>query len=428
VTNETGRRLVVCLDGTWNSTFAEHKRQTKEGEHTVLKPTNTLKLCRAVKPLAGDDRKQICYYDIGVGALAKYDGTANVLLYHSDRLLGGAWAAGFEGNVEDALHFLTLNFRPGDEVFIFGFSRGSAEARAVTHFLDWNGGLPQKQDAYYLPILFREYIKPQGQGDSTGVVATFTDRPPEPFNPVRVKFLGVWETVLALGSRLKATDKSTTAGARSFYTNARLAACVDHARQALAVDEHRYDFRPEIWNSCLPTQTMKQRWFVGVHSNIGGGYGKDGLANVALGWMVEGAKAAGLQLDDAYLHHYLNPDARIAWGSLYNSKTWGYVLLDGIRLGNGRRKLVDVPASANAEIDASVIERMTYDVEKLKDRVDEGAITTLYRPQNVIEFLVAQPNVAAYLSKIGAPALPADVSARIAKLKAQAAAVPAPAP
>src|SRR5205085_10759106 len=124
-------------------------------------------------------------------------------------------------------------------------------------------------------------------------------------------------------------------------------------------------------------------------------------------------------------HHYLNPDARIAWGSLYNSKTWGYVLLDGIRLGNGRRKLVDVPASANAEIDASVIERMTYDVEKIKDRVDDGAITMLYRPQNVIEFLAAQPNAGAYLSKIVPPTPPADLSARIAKLKAQAPPLPA---
>jgi uncharacterized protein (DUF2235 family) len=70
------------------------------------------------------------YYDIGVGSLAQYPGTANRLLYLADKALGGAWGAGFEGNIEDALNFLVLNHREGDEVFIFGFSRGAATALA----------------------------------------------------------------------------------------------------------------------------------------------------------------------------------------------------------------------------------------------------------------------------------------------------------
>jgi len=85
-------------------------------------------------------REQIVYYDIGVGAPATYPGVANALLRLGDKLLGGGRGAGFEGNVEDALGFLAFNHLPGDEVFIFGFSRGAATAQAVTRFIDWAGG------------------------------------------------------------------------------------------------------------------------------------------------------------------------------------------------------------------------------------------------------------------------------------------------
>ena len=153
------RRLVVCLDGTWNSPYDESRR---DDGTKVLKPTNTLKLCRAVLPRDETGRSQIAYYDIGVGSLGEYPGTTNRILHSVDRFLGGAWGAGFEGNVEDALHFLTLNHEEGDEVFIFGFSRGAATARAATRFIDWAGGLPQKSDAYFLPVLFRDYVIARG--------------------------------------------------------------------------------------------------------------------------------------------------------------------------------------------------------------------------------------------------------------------------
>ena len=135
------RRIVLCLDGTWNSAFAEAKR--RDGK-TVLKPSNPLKLARAVKQFAADGTEQIVYYAIGVGSLSVYPGTANWLLHQVDRILGGAFGARFEANVEDAVHFLTLNYEPGDEVFVFGFSRGAGTARAVTRFLEWNRGEPSQ--------------------------------------------------------------------------------------------------------------------------------------------------------------------------------------------------------------------------------------------------------------------------------------------
>jgi uncharacterized protein (DUF2235 family) len=424
------RRLVVCLDGTWNSSFSEKKRRDKDerGERTILKPTNTLKTCRAVRPRAADGRMQICYYDIGVGALADYPGAANRLLYTFDRLLGGVWGAGYEGNVEDALHFLAVNYEKGnenrdpDEIFIFGFSRGAAEARAVTQFLDWSGGLPEKDDAYYLPILFRAYVK--GHGDTNERVKAFDvinanrakEHPPRgPLNlqPVRVRYLGVWDTVLALGSRFKKETYSITGGHRSFYTGATPAACVNRARQALAVDEHRYDFRPEVWEGCLPNQKMEQRWFCGVHSNVGGGYGRDALANLTLRWILEGAHEEKLDLKDDYLAYFFDDGRCGSFGSLYNSSTLGFRIGDAIRRADGRRKLVGLPEGTKAEIDPSVFERMNRSETDLRNGADAGAITTPYRPENVIEFLAAHPNWRNYLRDMGAPMVPADVEARL---------------
>ena len=255
-------------------------------------------------------REQVVYYDIGAGALATYPGLANTLLRLSDKLLGGGRGAGFEGNVEDALGFLAFNYLPGDEVFIFGFSRGAATAQAVTRFVDWAGGLPTKSDAYYLPALFRIYVETRGERPSASVLAEInaaraaeqTPRPPlGPFKPIRVVLLGVWDTVIAMGSRAAIPGR---AGARSFHIGRQPAQCVAHARQALAIDELRYEFRPEIWERARTGQTLSQRWFADVHSNIGGGYVDDGLANLSFEWIWKDAGQKGLALDDVFLGHY----------------------------------------------------------------------------------------------------------------------------
>lgn len=373
------RRLILCLDGTSNSTYNERKRHDRS---TVLKPTNTLKVARAIKPVADDGTEQIVYYDIGVGALARYPGFFNWALHAVDRKLGGGWGAGFEGNVEDALHFLTLNHRPGDEVLIFGFSRGAATARAVTRFLEVAGGLPQKNDAYYLPELFRKYIISRGAADSVkeaiaAIDARHKDKVPPlaPLQPVRVSYLGVWDTVMALGLRFASLGGATSEKRFGFHAGTTPAACVDHARQALSIDETRFDFRPEIWtgtNPLNPNQTLEQRWFAGVHSNVGGGYELDGLANIAFHWMLNGAKAqAHLEVDDAFAAKYpANPR-----GTMYNSRSLGFIVAELVRFatGRGHRKLVGQPAGANLDLHPSVIERMHLEPS--------------YRPKNVAHYL-----------------------------------------
>lgn len=420
----TPRRLVMCLDGTWNNAYDEQER---DDGSKVRKPSNVLKTARAVK--THDDatgRDQLVYYDSGLGSLARYPGIANRLLQQADKTLGGAWGAGFEGNVEEALHFLIHNFRAGDEVFVFGFSRGAATARALTRFLGWSGGLPSKNDAYYLPEIFREYVASRGQTSCSEVVGEIDARhqeragetgrefhPLDPFQKVEVLFLGVWDTVSALGSRLRSGGDKNATENKSFHVGDEPARSVLHARHALALDERRYDFRPDVWKRTLPGQTLEQRWFAGVHSNVGGGYVRDGMANVALHWILQEAKKQGLVLDDAFLAHY-RPYVQ---HRLYESFSTKYKLFETARLrrNKGVREPWRYPATAHVTLDPSVMIRLRADPAK------HEWLKEPYRPDNVLEWLGRQEDLDGFLKANGVNdprnrELPKDAEKRMEKL------------
>ena len=417
------RRVVLCLDGTWNSTYTRKKR---DDDHYVIKPSNVLKLARAILPRSpADQRDQTVYYDIGVGSLATYPGTANTLLRLSDKFLGGGRGAGFEGNVEDALGFLALNYQPGDEVFIFGFSRGAATAQAVTRFIAWAGGLPTKNDAYYLAPLFRMYVDTRGQTPISDFLAKINhDRsrekraqpPLHPFQPIPVTLLGVWDTVIAMGSRSLPGKPAR----RGFHVAEQLPACVQHACQALAIDELRYEFRPEIWEQCTSEQTLTQRWFAGVHSNIGGGYVDDGLANITFQWMRGHAEHHGLALDDTFADHYHPyPQDR-----QYRSDSLFYRLWDALpgRRGRGPRALVNRPDSANLTLDRSVIQRIQADPTQPHPahpkRLRFPDLGRPYRPQNVLRYLADKPDLDSYLLSLDLDAqLPPDAIQTISRAR-----------
>jgi uncharacterized protein (DUF2235 family) len=423
------RRLVLCLDGTWNSTAAQARR--RDG-HTVLKPSNVLKVSRALLPFdPRDGAEQIAYYDVGVGSLARYPGLSNRLLALADRLLGGAWGAGFESQVERALGFLQSNYRAGDAVYLFGFSRGAAAAQSLARFLDWTSGLPHKRDAYFLPRLFRSYVVSRGERPGAAAREEIAREllrhgapPLLPFHPVAVELLGVWDTVMALGSRFRAAGRRTSPAGRSFHVGESPPRSVRHARQALAIDELRYDFRPEVWRRAEPGQTLEQCWFAGVHANVGGGYVDDGLANVALHWLIDEARRCGLAFDDEYLRAFrAYPQDR-----LYRSESWLYRGLDGLRgrLGRGRRELRGWPAAAGLSLSPAAIHRLRADPGERRPLGDLEAprfpeMTTPYRPANLLRFLAAQPDLDGYLAGLGLEPgqreLPADVVRRLSRLR-----------
>lgn len=416
------KRIVLCLDGTWNNPYDEQQR---DDGNKVLRPSNTLKLARAVLPMAADEHEQLVYYDIGVGSLAAYPGAANRLLYRADRVLGGGFGAGFEGNVEDALSFIAMNFVPGDEVFIFGFSRGAAAARAVTRFLQWSGGVPQKADVYFLPRLFRAYVVGRGEpakfdAEIAAINAELTRDKKDlllPMLPVEITYLGVWDTVAALGSLAHLLRANPDNAERSFHIGKSPVRFVRNARHALAIDERRLDFRPEIWiGPADPQQKIEQRWFAGVHSNVGGGYVHDGLANITFHWILKGATDLKLDIDDDFVKFF----RKFHRGTQYESQTRKYRVFEFVRgrRGKGVRELTGHPASANLELDPSVIDRMREPAEALQPIDKKSKVTEPYRPNNVIRFLAEQPDLDTFLTGIGSPGpLPADVMQRIGKIR-----------
>ena len=403
------KKIVICLDGTWQNPY--QVKQRDDGS-SVLKPSNVLKLARAVLPTdPSDERPQITYYDIGIGALVKYPGRPNALLSFADRVLGGGWGAGFEGNVGEAFRFLAHNHREGDQIFIFGFSRGAAQARALTHFLDWLGGVPAKPDAYFGPLFFLHYVRTRGAGRPDEVTTADGRRPDEPMVPVTIEFLGVWDTVMALGSRFHATRQTSTAG-RVFYVADTPAECVRNARQALAIDEERYDFRPEVWRGAARDQSLEQRWFAGSHSNVGGGYVHDGLANIPFRWLIKEAEASGLAID----RDFVKPYKPYPQAQLYRSTGFVYQALEFVRLrsGKGKRRIRGDSETAETILDRSVVHRIRSDP-------DEHPQLDRYRPENVIEFLAAQDDLNGYLGGLGLNSeerwLPEDVVATIRTLR-----------
>lgn len=270
------KRLVVCCDGTWNRRDAKSRW------------TNVAKTAAAVARRDGDVR-QVVFYDEGVG-------TGGGL----DRLVGGATGRGLEANVVDAYRFLVANHEPGDEVYAFGFSRGAYTARSVVGMVR-KCGILQRPETHRVPEAYRLYRS--GVHPDAEPAATFRSTYAK---TTRVRFLGVWDTVGALGipgGLFRSFNRR-----RHGFHDVQLSRSVDVACHALAIDERRRAFAPTLWSTTPdPRQRVRQEWFPGVHSNVGGGYAATGLSDVALAWMAHEAAAAGLAFTPGW-REGLRPD------------------------------------------------------------------------------------------------------------------------
>lgn len=278
------KRLVVCCDGTWN----------KPDSQTV---TNVEKLARTVQsdPGATGGTYQLVYYVSGVGAGS----------YEADRLLGGAFGFGLFHNVIACYRFLAQNYEPGDEIFIIGFSRGAYTARSVAGMVARVGLLTKVAlVGEKLPEAVRLYQRTDPPAGAFG--ASIEEFRHDHCHAAPVAFLGVFDTVGALG--VPGLNKLTPQ-----FHDVQLSDQVLRARHALAIDETRLKFAPAFWEAPddppgAPTEDarVKQVWFEGAHSDVGGGYPETGLSDTSLLWMAREAHAAGLVFDAALLGHYVN--------------------------------------------------------------------------------------------------------------------------
>ena len=277
------RRLILCADGTWCT------RDQIDRESGTRHPTNVTKLARAVVPQSPDGTSQIVYYHAGIGTYGPLD-----------HLTGGAFGDGMGTNVQDLYRFLVYNYAPGDEIYLFGFSRGAFTVRTLAGFMN-RFGLVQKGDDYSVPDLYHCYESNAAVDSDDWRNAYRNVRVPRPCPPI--KFIGVWDTVGALGApgflgQLCNKNKYQ-------FHDVGLNPNIQNAFHALALDERREPFTPTFWTRPQGwTGSLVQAWFSGTHGNIGGGNHTDGLANEALHWMVEKAEACGLVVDDAFLQYY----------------------------------------------------------------------------------------------------------------------------
>lgn len=299
------KRLVLCLDGTWN-------RADQQENHEPC-PTNVLQV--AVRAAKRDgDVVQVIYYDQGVG-------TGNAL----DRISGGAFGEGMEDNIHDAYRFLLANYEAGDQIFLFGFSRGAFTARSVAGMIRKCGILRRGAVRQYLNALalYRGEQRPADPGPTEfrkchSILGEET---------IPIHFMGVWDTVGALGIPLRGLRWLTRR--RHQFHDVELSSAVRRAYHALAIDEHRTPFKPTLWSEQPKEgQEVEQTWFCGAHSDVGGGYAARGLSNVALAWMMGKARDAGLALEPETAAAY--PVVPDPLGQLHNSSRGLYRLLPGL--------------------------------------------------------------------------------------------------
>jgi len=271
-------------------------------------PTNVAKLSRAIQPIDALGIEQRVFYHSGVGTGGGW----------WRRFTGGAFGEGIDDIIKANYRFLIDNFDPGDELFLFGFSRGAYLARSTAGLIRNCGLLKrdhlEQSDAAYALYRRRDEASHPRAEEATAFRAAHSWEP-------RIKFIGVWDTVGSLGIPLTPL-RFWTKRLYEFH-DVQLSSWVDFAFQALAVDERRKPFAPTLWKAqeSAHGQLLEQAWFPGVHSNVGGGYADHGLSDLALEWLADKAEAHGLAME---IKPDLEPEAL---GTLQDSMTFWYRLL-----------------------------------------------------------------------------------------------------
>ena len=304
------KRIVILCDGTWN--LAEGPR-----------PTNVVRLAQALAPCGADGVVQVPIYIEGVGT-----GRRGVtwLGRLQDRVLGGFLGLGLMENVVEAYRHLVFLHEPGDEIHVFGFSRGAFTARSLVGFLRFTG-LLARADLALLPEAVARYAErrdetpearhargaawrarhsPHVMTDPSDA-ETYAAGGAHEAVPLEVAYLGIWDTVGALGVPGLFTASPILPRRHAFHDTA-LSDMVRAARHAIAIDERRRPFLPTTWSNLRAIEARaeaegrgrpyREEHFAGDHASVGGGGDRTGLSSLALLWVMEGAEAAGLEFDE----------------------------------------------------------------------------------------------------------------------------------
>jgi uncharacterized protein (DUF2235 family) len=316
--------IVICFDGTG-------------GEIRAHGNSNVVQL---VRRLQNEPGKQLTYYDPGVGTFSAA-GAWTEPAQRISRLFGAAFGAGMRTNLEEAYTFLINHWQRGDKIFIFGFSRGAYCARALTGMLDLIGiTRPGSENLVKYAIGNYARRNPKWRKDDwiqAKQFASVISQDVDGHYWVPVTYLGLWDTVKAPGILRRSMEWPYTRELRR----------VGAGRHAVSIDEKRRPFREYLVDESHPN--IQEVWFAGVHSDIGGGFVEEPrLGDIALKWVTDGARVAGILLREDRLFEPVTIEHATA--AIHRAR-WIWSLL----IFRRRR----VPPTA--KIHASVKERMAQD-------------------------------------------------------------------
>jgi len=370
------KRLAVFLDGTWN---------------VVESNTNVWRMKSLCAPKGTDGVEQLFYYAKGVNGF-----------------WGGVFGKGLDDLIKGGYEWLVDQYAPGDEIFIFGFSRGAYAARSLSGLIT-KCGLLQAGGALGVGQLYSRYKLSDEEtiwqlAEKPEAATSIEERWLLKYSQrVNIKVVGVWDTVGALGVPFGDIPGVSRSSFGWLHTGLRRP--LQNAYHAIAIDEHRRSFSQTLWTVRTPRnpeqvkrmapprtlESVEQRWFVGAHANVGGGYNSDLLAQIPLRWMMKKASGHGLAFkQDVELDgHALN----VVIADSYKDFMWGaYSKLSG----RYHRPVGEAPrerdggthSNVNETIDVSVFQRWQnnssyrpYGLQEWAERnkVDLDAIKTSVR-------------------------------------------------
>lgn len=312
------KRIVFCADGTWQAPVSN---------------TNVYRLYKALT-VASD---QVTFYDDGVGADA-----AGI-----DRVLDGAFGQGILQKIQDGYTRIAHVYEPGDEIFLFGFSRGAYTVRSLAGMIA-NSGLPTgtfRDDC--VTQAFAAYRDPLNRAS---ILAGLTACG---LAAATIQMVGVWDTVGSLGipAIFGGVDEKTYG-----FLDTGLHPDIKNAYQCLALDEKRVQFPATLWTTVPAAgQIVEQIWFSGCHGDVGGGTALAGgvdagtrLCDITMGWMMSKAQSLGITLDPTIAAQYGTLPAEFALDAI--RETW--------TAADGPPKLR--PVASNGAVSNSVAVRLKY--------------------------------------------------------------------
>jgi uncharacterized protein (DUF2235 family) len=317
------KNIAVFCDGTWNTP------ESKTNVFRLYKATRTRDAGQCEYVLGPGDVAQVSNYFWGVGTDEEND------IGWWDKMTFGAFGKGLDGILYRAYKWVCQVYEPGDRIFVFGFSRGAYTARSLIGLMRTCGIIDADKESTANDALidqamdlYRKRDKQDGadfkravefrsanacawvDDKLTGWTKEKLGRELNPRGMLRFRYLGIWDTVGALGIPEK-IPLSKHVNTKYRFHDCALSSTVEFARHAVAIDEYRHAFEPTLWtrdsmaainnlhrnNRDEPWPRVEQDWFPGDHGSVGGGGDIDDLCDAALVWVAEGARNAGLLLD-----------------------------------------------------------------------------------------------------------------------------------